>query len=60
MVCGDKDMNMMMPLRGGCNRSRGVRPLVFRNSSRLYPTSGVDEDVPGTAYRSDPNGWMDF
>ena len=33
--------------------------MIFKNKDRNYPIKRVPDNVPGTAYRTGPKGWMD-
>lgn len=59
VVSGGEGMTMVVRLSGG--RDAKIEPpfMVFMNKDRNYPIRGTPDDVPGTAYRTGPKGWMD-
>ena len=33
--------------------------LIFTNSGSNYPIRGLEDNIPGVCYRTEPKGWMD-
>lgn len=56
---GGEGMVMFIGISGG--RDARVDPLfvVFRKKARSYPVRIVPDDIPGVAYITSPNDWMD-
>lgn len=59
VVSGDDGMTMMVTLGGGRDGTMPVPLMIFKNLSRSYPIRGLNDDVPGVAYRSSPKSFMD-
>lgn len=59
VTSGGEVITMLMCLCGGAS-ARIETPLpIFMNNNPSYPIRRVPDDVPGVAYRTGPNDWMD-
>lgn len=54
-----KPITMMVRQTGGVNASIIPPILIFKNVSRSYPISRLEDSVPGVSYRIFPKVWMD-
>ena len=59
VVSGGEGCTMMVRLTGGRNARIAAPFMVFKNGDCNYPIRGVPDNVPGVAYRTGPEGWMD-
>lgn len=59
VVSGDEGMTMMVTIRGGALATLCPAFMIFKNKQRSYPIQGLPDNIPGVAYRTQPEGWMD-
>jgi hypothetical protein len=59
VVSGDDSMTMVIRISGGRRSVIEAPMLIFTNGNSRYPIQGLDDNIPGVFYRTEPKGWMD-
>lgn len=52
-------MTLVVRFTGGCEAKVYSAMMIFKNKDRNYPIRGLEDNVPGVCYRTQPKGWMD-